>query len=455
MLQLAPETVASAVDDPTPVGIAGALSRLIAEGAVAPGERLPTVRDLAASLGVSPGTVSAAWQALASAGRIVTRGRAGSYVADAGDTRLAPHTRRLAGHVPTTKLDLSRGTPDPDLLPPLRRAFERAAPHAATASYHDEPVLPRLGRLLQERWPTTGHRITVVDGALDAIDRVLQQVARYGDRIVVEQPSFPPLLDLAAHLRLEVLPVPVDREGIMPAALTQALSRAPRALLMQPRAHNPTGVSTSPERIAALAAAIRRSPAGRRIMVIEDDHSGEIARGDLSSLAAFLPDQVVHVRSFSKSHGPDLRIAALGGPAELIRAVEARRTLGPWWTPRLIQHSLAELLTDGEAVASVARARATYAGRQRRFAEALRRAGAGAPLPADGINAWVPVDDERAAILQLATDGIRVAAGSAFYRDDRTITVDGRDRIRVTVGAIAGDVEAVADAIAAASRAPA
>jgi len=439
-------SIAAAVDEPTPSGIAGTLARLIVDGTLAPGERLPTVRGLAAELAVSPATVSAAWQALAGAGRIVTRGRADTFIAD-DSSHMAPHTRRLAGHVAATRLDLSRGTPDPALLPRLARAFERAAPQAATTSYHDEPVLPRLGRLLRDRWPAPSHRITVVDGALDAIDRTLQQVARLGDRIVVEQPSFPPLLDLAEQLRLQLLPVPLDREGIVPDALGAALLRAPRVLLLQPRAHNPTGVSMTAERAAELAAVIERSPTGSRLIVIEDDHSGEIAQADDVSLAAHLPAQVVHVRSFSKSHGPDLRIAALGGPEDLIRAVETRRALGPWWTPRLIQHVLAELLTDGESIADIGHARATYAARQRRFAAALGRP------PSDGINAWMPVDDERAAILQLAADGIRVAAGSAFYRDDRTVTADGRDRIRITAGVIPDDVEAVAAAVAAAATA--
>lgn len=444
-------TLAQRIDSTTPSGIAGSLARLVADGTLAPGDRLPTVRDVARALGVSPATVSTAWRALSGAGTIVSKGRAGTFIRDTTAPAVAPHTRRLAGHVEATRLDLSRGTPDPLLLPQLARAFTRAAPRAATASYHDVPLLPRLERLLRERWPVDDHALTVVSGALDGIDRTLQQLTRFGDRIVVEQPTFPPFYDLMDAHHLGVVPVSVDEQGVMPDALADALSAGPRALLLQPRAHNPTGVSMTAERAAELADVIRRSPRGRHVTIIEDDHSGSISQAEAVTLGRHLPDQTVLIRSFSKSHGPDLRIAALGGPADLVARIEARRTLGPWWVPRLIQHAIAELLTDGESIAEVARARAAYASRQRRFAEAL--GDVGRSTIADGINAWVPVEDERTAVVSLAAQGIRVAAGSAFYRDDVTATRDGRDRIRITVGIISGRVDPVAHAVARATQA--
>jgi DNA-binding GntR family transcriptional regulator len=77
------KSVALAVDEATPSGIAGAIARLISTGDLAPGDRLPTVRELAAELGVSPATVSHAWQALAGVGLIISRGRSGSFVQSA------------------------------------------------------------------------------------------------------------------------------------------------------------------------------------------------------------------------------------------------------------------------------------------------------------------------------------------------------------------------------------
>ena len=65
------------LDDRSPRGVAGAFARLISDGDLAPGERLPTVREVAAGLGVSPATVSEAWQALQRAGLVVARGQIG------------------------------------------------------------------------------------------------------------------------------------------------------------------------------------------------------------------------------------------------------------------------------------------------------------------------------------------------------------------------------------------
>ncbi|MFX9858901.1 hypothetical protein ABTP71_18440, partial [Acinetobacter baumannii] len=94
-----------------------------------------------------------------------------------------------------------------------------------------------------------------------------------------------------------------------------------------------------------------------RVVVIEDDHSGLICSAPDVTLARWIPGQVVHVRSFSKSHGPDLRIAALGGPAHIVERVVSRRMLGPGWTSRLLQTVLLGLLTDDGAVARVRTAR--------------------------------------------------------------------------------------------------
>ncbi|MBN9618633.1 MAG: hypothetical protein J0H43_02720, partial [Actinobacteria bacterium] len=89
-----------------------------------------------------------------------------------------------------------------------------------------------------------------------------------------------------------------------------------RALILQPRAQNPTGASLTPERVAALAAVL----ADPGVLVIEDDSSGAVASTPALSLGSVLPSSTVHIRSYSKSHGPDLRIAAVGGPATVLDA---------------------------------------------------------------------------------------------------------------------------------------
>ena len=443
------KSVALAVEEATPSGIAGAIARLINSGDLAPGDRLPTVRDLATDLGVSPATVSHAWQALAGVGLIVSRGRSGTFVRAERTAWLPPRSRDLAEPQTTVaRLDLSTGTPDPLLLPDIGPALSRVSPRAGTANYYDVPVLPELERVLRDSWGYPVQSITVVDGAMDAISRTLDLVLRFGDRVVVENPGFPAIFDLLEHYGVERLPVQLDEHGIVPASLAEALKRSPAAIVLQPRTHNPAGVSMTPDRARELATIIRSTRTAEATVVIEDDHSGEISASTDVSLGRFLPDRVVHVRSFSKSHGPDLRIAAVGGPRELIDRLVARRILGPGWTSRMLQSVLFDLLTDPTTIAGLDLARETYRARQVALNTALAGHGVVMPVP-DGINLRLAVDDERNAVVQLAAAGIRVAAGAPFVAAPST----GGDFVRVTAGLVRDDVDSVASLLAAAARA--
>jgi len=444
------KSVALAIAERSPQGIATTIARLISTGDLAPGDRLPTVRALAVDLGVSPATVSHAWQRLASAGLITSRGRSGSFVRSAPREWMPRRYQGLDGSM-RARIDLSRGTPDPELLPDLAPAAARVSEpaarlSAATPSYQLKPDIPELHDLLRATWPSPVESITVTNGALDAIDRALAAVTRFGDRVVVESPTFPPFGDLLDHYGLDPVPVTMDEEGMLPDQFATALSVGPSAVLLQPRAHNPTGISISPARAQELAAILRRSRTARNAIVIEDDHSGANSTAPDVSLAGSLPERVLHVRSFSKSHGPDLRIGALGGPRPLVDRVVSRRLLGPGWTSRMTQVLLYELLTDPVSVAQVAAARDGYAQRQRALSEALAQHGLRLRV-GDGLNAWLPVREERAAIVQLAAADILVAPGAPFQ------VADDVPHVRVTVGVLHDGVDAVAAALVAATRA--
>ncbi|WP_418277349.1 aminotransferase class I/II-fold pyridoxal phosphate-dependent enzyme [Isoptericola jiangsuensis] len=287
-------------------------------------------------------------------------------------------------------------------------------------------------------------RLSVVDGALDAIGRTLEQVAGFGDRVAVEDPGFPPLFDLLDQLGMERVPLELDAHGVRPASLAAALAGDVRAVVVQPRAQNPTGRSLTSTRARELARLVRRHASP--VVVVEDDHSGQIASARDVSLGTYLPDGVVHVRSFSKSHGPDLRIAAVGGPATVLDPLVARRMLGPGWTSRLLQRVLVDLLTDSDAVAAVEHARRLYYARQRGFAAALATHGLDV-APGDGVNLWLPVPDEATALVRLEAAGVRAAPGSPF-RARRDVAPPGLGHVRLTVGMLRDDLDAVAAAVA-------
>ncbi|NMD58370.1 MULTISPECIES: PLP-dependent aminotransferase family protein [Tsukamurella] len=438
------DTPALHIDDPSPAGIAGAIARMINAGELVPGDRLPTVRALSRQLNVSPATVSQGWQALARSGLVVSRGRSGTFVAEGAARRPAPASRTMtmAGPDGDVRWDLSLGAPDPRLLPEIAQSLGAVARRAETTNYHEHPVVPELGALLSDSWPTSSEALTIVDGALDAVVRAVDAVTRYGDRVIVENPTFPQFLDLLEVNGLHPLPVRLDEEGIRPDDFARALEQGPSAAIIQPRAQNPTGRSMSRSRAEELVRLLRGDA---RCMVIEDDHSGSVvSAGDLS-LGQWIPERVLHIRSFSKSHGPDLRIAAMSGPAAVINRVVARRALGPGWTPRILQRLLYDLLSDATAERTVARARDEYARRRDALVPALAGIDAGAAT-AEGLNLWIPVEDERRALIHLAAEGIRVAPGTPFVVGTPDI-----DHIRVTIAPLDTDFADVGRAVATAA----
>lgn len=433
--------IESRLTEPTAKGIAVAVGRAVRDGALSAGDRLPPIRELANQLAVSPTTVSAAWALLSRAGSIRTAGRRGTVVAEHGAPR-AGRYRQALEHQAAFAVDLSTGVPDAQLLPGLSRALQALTTAGTPASYLDEPVLPELRQVLQDAWPYPAPALTVVDGAMDALELIIRTTLRYGDRVVVEHPSFPPLLDLLEAAGAEVVGVRLDADGVLPGELAAALAVPTRAVFLQPRAHNPTGISTTPARLDQLADVL----AGAETIVVEDDSAGAISAAPEISLGSALPDRTVRVLSFSKSYGPDLRLAAMSGPVELIAAVRRQRQLGQGWSSRLLQRVLLNLLTDPATTAEVAAARDEYARRRSAFTAALGAAGV-AVTGSDGINVWVPVHDGSAALMRLAAQGIGVAPGAPF-----AVLPEDQDHVRVTVGLVRTDVDRIAAEVAAAAR---
>lgn len=431
------------VDDLSARGIADAVTAALRSGELVPGDLLPPVRRVAEGLAVSPTTVSAAWSLLSRAGAIRTNGRHGTRIAELQQHGSARYRQALEAR-PRFALDLATGVPDADLLPDLGRALRSAPRVSSAASYLDEPVLPELEQQLRATWAFEPERLLVVDGAMDAMDQLVDAALRPGDQVIVEDPTFPPLLDLLDAADATTIGVPVDQHGMRPGELAAALGPRVRAVVLQPRGHNPTGAALTQERLAELAEVL--GPHG--CWIVEDDSTGELSTAPPVSFGTVLPERTVHVRSFSKTHGPDLRLAAIGGPASVIGPLTERRLLGQGWTSRLLQSVLLQLLQDRQAVEAVEHARAEYARRRALLVGEL--AAHGVHLPAgDGLNIWLPVLEESAALVMLASRGIGAAAGRPFQ-----VAPDGEPHLRITSGLLATGHADVAADLAAAAHAP-
>lgn len=432
------------LERPTARGLARAVSAAVRDGSLEPGARLPPIRTIATQLGLSPTTVSAGWALLARSGAIRTDGRRGTTVAElqVGTGGGPGRYRRALERQLDFALDLSTGTPDPALLPKLGPALSELTTAGIPGSYLDDPVLPALMDVLLAQWPYPPQELMVVDGAMDGLDLVSRSLLRPGDRVVVEHPSFPPLLDLLESIGIEVIGVPVDGEGLLLEDLKASLRKATAAVFLQPRAQNPTGASMTESRASELASIL--AEAG--LPVIEDDSAGAVAASEPISLGQWIPDQVIHIRSFSKSHGPDLRLAAMAGPRELLGEVIHRRQLGQGWSSRLLQRVLLSLLTDPVAIADVEYARGEYTRRRGALVAALTSRGVEV-ASGDGLNLWVPVHDESAAIVRLARQGVGVTPGTPF-----DVTQGGDGHVRVTAALVANGHEDLAQMIAAAAH---
>ncbi|HEX7993570.1 MAG TPA: aminotransferase class I/II-fold pyridoxal phosphate-dependent enzyme, partial [Streptosporangiaceae bacterium] len=223
--------------------ITAKIEAAIATGQLTPGARLPTVRDLAAGLEVSPATVAAAYRTLGQRGLISANSRRGTTVASQPPLRV-----RGARPLPANVRDLASGNPDPAVLPPLGPAL--AAVDPAHKLYGGPVKLERLVALIRADFAAdqiTGD-IAVVGGALDGIERTLQSQLLPGDGVIVEDPSWPRINDLVRSLGMHPVPVRFDPRGPVPDELAAGLRRGAKAFTVTPRGQNPTGAAVDEQR---------------------------------------------------------------------------------------------------------------------------------------------------------------------------------------------------------------
>lgn len=369
------------------------------------GDVLPSVRVLAKEIGLSPGTVAAAYRSLRERGLAETLGRSGTIVRG---SRMRP-MRSVVPPVGGSVVDLSTGQPDPGLLPAFADGFKAGTQLLRAA---DQMVLPELLEIAQRRFAQDNVQdkfTTVANGGLDAIGRTLITQLRPGDIVGVEDPGWPNMLDQVAALGLRVHPIPIDQDGPMPDGLAAALRAGARAVVVTNRAHNPTGAFLTAERAACLRDVLRPHP---DILTIEDDHAAELTRVPLATIAG-ATSAWAFVRSMSKPYGPDLRLAFLAGDAATVNYVESHIRVTCGWVSTILQQLAVHLYTDSVATQAVASAGAEYDRRRQLLLQRLNELSIPA-LGATGLNVWIPVDDETATTSALLQAGWAVAPGNRF-----------------------------------------
>ncbi len=425
----------------TEIGLA--IERAIARGEMPAGHRLPSVRSHADELGVAPGTVAAAYKQLAEAGLIIAgRGRQG--------TRVAPRSAPVGGvatvyrSVAAGQVDAQHGSPDPAFLPDLSAALAHGAAVAAT-SYGAPIVLDELAEAASRQFRADGvatDALTVTNGSMDAVERTLRAHAlKPGDQVGVEDPGHIPVHQLVRSAGLVLVPLPVDDEGITPEGLALALDDRLAALIVTPRAQNPTGAALSQARAEQLGALLADRP---EVVVVHDDHAGPVAGPDYHEVPVPGPHWVT-VRSMGKSLGPDLRIALLAGDRDTVDRVSTGFGNGPGWVSHILQSAVSHLLVDHATRALIDRAATAYGQRRHRLIAALADRGVAA-RGRSGFNVWVPDVNEQATVDAARDAGFAILAGDPWR-------VRSGSAVRITASRLGDDqIDAVAEAVASVSR---
>ncbi|MCB1496996.1 MAG: PLP-dependent aminotransferase family protein [Bauldia sp.] len=434
--------------DPPPAG--GGLERQIyrrirsavLERRLRPGTRLPASRRLAVDLGVSRGTVVAAYDQLIAEGYLEActgRGTAVTALPDAmlgapdaataeSTTAPASSTRAASFRMPAIGggLDAScfpPGVPSLDTFP--KREWSRCLAararrlRAADMTYDNAAGLPILREtLIGHLNPARGvvaepDQVIIVPSAQAAFDAAAICTTEPGDLIAVEDPGYPHAREVLAAAGGVLAPVPVDADGIEVAALTR-LKRF-RLVAVTPSHQYPTGVTMSLERRLRLLDLARE----RGAFILEDDYDSEFryAERPIASLQGIDGGRtVIYVGTFSKSLAPGIRVAYLIAPPSLATTL-ARIVVGKGQVVAgVVQAALADFIAEGYLAAHIGRMRAIYAAKRDALVEALR-----ANLPSEirvepprgGLQLLLRLPDrtdDKAIVHELAAAGIEARA---------------------------------------------
>ncbi|GAB4193113.1 MAG: PLP-dependent aminotransferase family protein [Roseiflexaceae bacterium] len=421
--------------------LAEEIRQRIASGALPPGTRLPTVRDLARQLGVTRLTVHNAYGQLQSSGLVEATVGRGTFVAEqpvAAANVWALGQELSARGVLSDMLRMAQlpgmrslaiADPAPDLYPnrEIRRAFEETfASGAALFSYgppQGDPLLRTvLVDLLRERGVrATPDELVITSGATQGISLIAQTLARPGDTVVVEQPTYLGALNTLGVQGLRVLGVPVDGDGMQIERL-ESLIRAhrPRFVYTVPTFHNPSGTSMSAERRVALLALC----AQHDLPVIEDDIYGLLSYDALHPPALKALDArgiVLYISSLSKSLMPSARIGYIAAAPRFITPLVAARQAHDLCSSLLLQRAMALFIQHGWLAAHLRRTLPRYRERRDTLLDAMARylpAGIQWTHPRGGFAVWVtlpPGTSVTDLYLAAIERGVAFAPGDVFF----------------------------------------
>ena len=423
------------------------ISELVEHGTLRPGERVPSVRKCSAQQDVSVATVMQAYRLLESRGIIEARPQSGYYVKarrwspppEPAMTKPAP--RAVKVRVSDLVLQVIKACrdpgvvklgatfPSPELFPTWQLSRTTAAVGrrypAAAQSYDPPPGNSALRLQVARRAMEAGCTLAPDDiittfGATEALNLCLRAVAKPGDVIAIESPTFFGILQIIQSLGMRVCEIPTfPRHGVCLDELEARLKSCRiKACLFTLNFSNPLGSCMPDEKKKRLVKML----AERQIPLIEDDLSGNLAFGEKRPKAAKAFDQdglVLLCDSFSKTLSPGYRVGWVA-PGRFRERIEFLKFVNTSATASLTQMAVAEFLQNGGYDHHLRRIRRFYASHVERMTEAVSRyfpEGTRATRPAGGMCLWVELPshvDSLAVYERAMASKISIAPGPLF-----------------------------------------
>ena len=281
----------------------------------------------------APAAADVSWQTLALGSR----------------TGLGADLERLVEPGPAEALPLSSGFLDEGLQPLglLAAAGSRSSRRPQAWSRLPPQGLPELrAHFAAETGGTmTAQNVLITPGGQAALSAAFRHLCAPGDPVIVESPTYVGALAVARAVGLRLVPVPGDRDGVLPDVLADALARTgARLVYLQPRYSNPAGAVLAPERREAVLGAVRRCGA----FLIEDDWMRDFDLGPPSPppLASMDDDgHVIYLRSLSKPVAPGMRVAGLAARGPVLARLRRGRISDDLFVAPVLQQVALDVLT--------------------------------------------------------------------------------------------------------------
>ncbi|MBU3740218.1 MAG: PLP-dependent aminotransferase family protein [Rhodoferax sp.] len=422
---------------------------------MAPGARLPSVRQCAQAQGVSPSTVVAAYDHLLALGLVEARRNRGFFVRDtqldsaskrppaltdhadvapdSGADRPSPlpapvnATMLIRGmfHRPSDRPQPGMGAFPPDWLDAafmpaaLRRVSSTRNLQLLSQQYGEPAGDANLRRAMAARlraWnvEATPQQIITTVGATHALDVISRTLLRPGDPVMVEEPGWAIELARLQALGMRVLPVPRGPGGPDLAVMARYCEvHAPRLFISVSVLHNPTGDSLSP----AAAHQVLRLAEAHDFHIVEDDTYAHIAPDHATRLAALDGlRRTIHVGGFSKVLAPNWRIGYLAAPLGLVERLLDTKLLTTLTTPALLEQAMALCIEQGHLRRHAERLRIRLGQARDRSVQLARSHGCRLACEPAGLFGWVDTGvDTDALSARLLDAGYLLAPGSLFH----------------------------------------